>query len=226
MPVKIRVSEMQRTDLRKIVAALGADIDLLVERLVPDNRSILHPEQLAAAAGEVLEAEAADALIRQALSLQTLARQISADESSVFAALDRALKERPLAEVSDAETEQLINLLRRIVDLPAIRQATRAIELAYDFANLLQSTRILTDIRPLFSKDATAIEGTVIAHTLRVRYDSGNQENELSLALDEKDLRRLMEQCKRSLEKSKTVRRQICEKLDLPTINSEADTNA
>jgi hypothetical protein len=84
--------------------------------------------------------------------------------------------------------------------------AAKAIELSYDYANLLRRTRILTDIRPLYNDSADCIEAAVVSYTLRLRYDTADGEHELSIALDEADLRTLMAQCERAMTKAKTAR--------------------
>ncbi len=84
--------------------------------------------------------------------------------------------------------------------------ASTAIELSYDYANLLRRTKILTDIRPLFNESADEIEAAVVSYTLRLRYDSADGEHELSIALDESDIKTLAAQCERALMKSATAR--------------------
>ncbi len=222
MSLRIRLTPAQLADFRQVLDSQNVDIDRLIERVEVNEGRIHRPEELVSAAATVIGQPGAGALIRQTLALQALARQSSAREDDVFAALSKSLEESQLAnEALPDEISALVALIRRVFSLSEIRKTGRAIELSYDFASLLQSTRILTDVRPLFSDNAKEIDGTVIAHTLRVRYESGNQENELSLAVDENDLRRLIEQCERSLEKAKTVQREICARLNLPTINSD-----
>ena len=92
---------------------------------------------------------------------------------------------------------------------------------AYASDNLLQSTRILTDVRPLFSDDAQSIDGAVVAHTLRLRYDSAGIDHELSLALDSSDLHKLIEDCERALQKEKTAQERICNAASIPSMRIE-----
>ena len=93
----------------------------------------------------------------------------------------------------------------------------KAIDLLYDCDNLLQRTRVLTDVRPLFSDDARRVEGAVVAHTLRVRYDHAGRDEEISFSLDAADLRRLIDHCERGLLKEATARRELPERADIPT---------
>jgi len=100
-------------------------------------------------------------------------------------------------------------VLIRLLKCRPVRLAATAIELSYDYANLVRNVRILSDIRPLYDEEAEKIEGAVISHTMRLHYDSADGEHELSLAMDEKDISNLMEQCKRALKKSQTAKASV-----------------
>ena len=104
--------------------------------------------------------------------------------------------------------------------------AAKALDLSYDCDNLLQRSRVLTDIRPLFTDDAGRIEGAVVAHTLRLRYDQAGRNEEISFSLDAADLRQLVVHCDRALLKEKTARRFLMEDADVPTIPDERTDDA
>jgi hypothetical protein len=111
--------------------------------------------------------------------------------------------------------------LAQLATVNSIAQTAKAIELAYDSDNLLQRTRILTDVRPLFSDDAKSIDGAVVAHTLRLRYDSAGVDHEISVALDSSDLHKLIEDCQRALDKEKTAQEQLCLPAEIPALDAE-----
>jgi len=111
-----------------------------------------------------------------------------------------------------------LKVIQMFEDVQQLARTSKALELIYDRDNLLQRTRIMTDIRPLFSRDATSVDGCAISHTLRVSYDSGGTSQELSLAIDEDDLNLLMQNCSRALLKAKTAREKICDEAGLPSL--------
>jgi hypothetical protein len=61
---------------------------------------------------------------------------------------------------------------------------------------------------------------------LRLQYDSADGEHELSLALDEEDIAKLMRQCERALKKSSAARKLMEEKAGVPTILPGQDAGA
>ena len=82
----------------------------------------------------------------------------------------------------------------------------KALDLSYDYANLLQTTRIVTDIRPIFDNDVTKIDAAVVSFTLRLSYDNTEGNHGLSIAMNQADVKALREQCDRALKKSALAR--------------------
>lgn len=93
-----------------------------------------------------------------------------------------------------------------MLDANPVRTTVKALDVAYEYANLLQSSRIMTDVRPVFNEDGDAIEGAVVAFTLRMNLLNAGHSQSLSIALDALDLRLLLEQCERALQKAETAR--------------------
>ena len=75
-------------------------------------------------------------------------------------------------------------------------------------------------MRPLFTDDAQSVDGAIVAHTLRLRYDSAGVDHELSLALDNSDLHRLIEDCERALLKEQTAQDKLCKPASIPSMPS------
>ena len=92
--------------------------------------------------------------------------------------------------------------LRRLLEHPRIWAIAKTLDLSYDYANLLQDARILTDVRPVFDRDATAIEAAVVSFTLRLRYDGLDGNHSLSIALNQEDVRALGAECERATKKA------------------------
>jgi hypothetical protein len=79
-------------------------------------------------------------------------------------------------------------------------------ELSYDYANILDNAKILTDIRPIYDESASGIEGAVVTQTLRIRFVSLNGNHDCSIAMDESDVFALAQQCERALQKARLAR--------------------
>lgn len=183
---------------------------------------------LAIAASVVSDISVAQALVRQLLSISHLSRRTGKPFDEIVGIIEAEFAKVPelLEDSEDAQRiEQSIHALRKMAGLVAFKRTSKAIELTYDCDNLLQRTRIMTDVRPLFSEDAQNIDGAVVSHTLRIRYDSAGNDREMSLALDDADLMKLIDDCERALLKGRTARSKMCNPGNIPTLPSKDENN-
>jgi hypothetical protein len=216
MSLQFRASKGQLADFKRIAELGSGRLDEVRERLRQLDKPTLHPQELFDIVRELL-ADDSEPLVRELLSFQGLVRQTGRSLDDVISGMRSAI-ERQGAEVGLNSTawggvEEAVKLLAQE---KSVRLAARAIELAYDYANLLRRTKILTDIRPLFSEDAGTIEGAVVSYTLRLHYNSADGEHELSIALDEEDVRTLILQCNRALKKAATSKSVMTDNCSIP----------
>jgi hypothetical protein len=109
-----------------------------------------------------------------------------------------------------AELESRLNQLLSLED--ALGPLARARDLLYTYPTLLRFSRILTDIRPVFSSAGEPQTlASVIAHTLVLETWEGgtNREHHLFVSLDSSDLRRLQQIVQRAIAKDDALRRQL-----------------
>ena len=145
--------------------------------------------------------------MRQLLSLHGVVRQSGLTVDKVVTGLRSAIEQQgPDVDISLAAWGKIEGTLVELIAERSVRLAATAIELAYDYANLLKRTKILTDIRPLYDVTGDEIEGAVVSYTLRLRYDSADGEHELSIALDDDDIQQLAKQCARAIHKAKAAK--------------------
>jgi hypothetical protein len=221
MTIQIRASKHQLADLKRIVEIGPSRLHDIRLRLQEKHLSNLRPQELLKVAGEVIDEDDAELLVRQLLSLHGIVRQSGATVEDVVDGIRIAFEQQGESVGFDpAAWSAVDDELKLLVADSRIRLAATAIELAYDYANLLRRTRILTDIRPLYNDPADVIEGAVVSYTLRLRFDSADGEHELSIALDESDVRTLQEQCGRALKKAETACSAIADKLNIPIMRS------
>jgi hypothetical protein len=85
--------------------------------------------------------------------------------------------------------------------------ASRANSVMHDHERLFSSSRVLTDIRPVFE---TEIEkgpaGVAVTHMLKIKYLDSIGTHEFFVALDSNDLKQIREQLVRAEEKSKAIK--------------------
>lgn len=106
----------------------------------------------------------------------------------------------------------------KLLASPGLLTLAKAIRLQYDHTNILTGTHVITDVRPVFDRDATAPVGAVICHTLRLAYRDSGAERHLTLALDSPDLRRLIDDATRALKKGEALGRYLSDPQKLPAI--------
>ncbi|WP_156647826.1 hypothetical protein [Methylobacterium sp. Leaf87] len=99
----------------------------------------------------------------------------------------------------------------------------KAQRLAYLRERLYQGAEITTDIRPIFTPDASEIADLVITHELSVKYFEGVATKSIHLSLDNADLVELREACDRALLKSKTLERTFKDKWSIEALGDETD---
>jgi len=208
------------------------DLDQTVLRRIQEHlssqNSILRPRQMIHQIVEVaedrLDDEEIESIVRLTISLRGIVRRLRLDPQEFTIGLRQAVNRdsdwEPERKAKWPEVEPLFFDL--VWSNPA-RMISNAIELSYDYANLYRSGRIITDIRPLFTDDASAIEGAVISFTLRLHYDSDDASHEISVAMDEMDVDQLFEQCERALTKAKTAKLKIEESIPAFITGSEDD---
>ncbi len=229
MAIQLRLSPSQIVDLAKI-----GDLDpQLIQRVVDHLQSIrplpLRPTELinqikAAVNGEIATAEL---LSKQAVVLHGVMRQGTLNSSDVFDALCDQL-----AVAAKWQPEKLDQFRRvksqfcSLLSSEAVKLVATAIDLSYEYANLLRRARIITDIRPIFDVAAEKINGAVVSHTLRIRYDNTEGNHDLSLAMDAKDIDDLRRECERALKKAKTAKSLMAEEAKVQTMISGGDTDA
>lgn len=118
---------------------------------------------------------------------------------------------------------QLEPLLEELFSVGAVETASKAVDLAYEYANLFHTARVVTDIRPVFDEEANRVTAAVISQTLRLYFSSEDGDHSLSVALDQQDLERLRDSCERAIRKARTAQNLIAA-CQLPsTIAGEPD---
>lgn len=163
--------------------------------------------------------EAGAALTRQALVLSGWRKRsgVNADElvqivrDGIVAAGNWSQKEVEAWQEVEVEFGSLVSS-------PIVSLVASGIDLAYEYTNLWRNARILTDIRPMFSDDASSINGAVVSQTFRLQYEGMDGSHELNVAMDESDVRLLLDQCERALVKAQTAQNLMKMRAGIPTM--------
>jgi hypothetical protein len=86
-----------------------------------------------------------------------------------------------------------------------LRQKAR--DLTYAHQNIFKSTRIITDLRPVFNTAGDSIGPMVLTHVLSIEYFDGVRNQRIEFALDENDVKELRNAAERAQVKTETTRK-------------------
>jgi hypothetical protein len=111
--------------------------------------------------------------------------------------------------------------LAELLGSSQISYLVKALELRYDYANLLESSRIITDLRPVYNDDASEIDGLVVSFTLRLGFTGIDGKHGLSISLDESDVRNLLDECERAIRKGRTAKARMSQAQIRTSISGE-----
>ncbi|RIK82563.1 MAG: hypothetical protein DCC68_06010 [Planctomycetota bacterium] len=97
-------------------------------------------------------------------------------------------------------------------------------ELTYAHQRVLNSSRIITDVRPVFRTDATSVVKSIVIHKLLIDHSSGGSKSRTEYALDAADVAELKRQCIRAEEKAAAIKALLA-KADMNPVVPQEDTN-
>ncbi|MHB1560795.1 MAG: hypothetical protein ACYC61_25350 [Isosphaeraceae bacterium] len=210
MTGQLRLSETQLSDFRSIVGLSKEQLRAILDRLNELSPAPMSQMEVRRVVGEVLreEQEKGEAVTRQALALAGLQYRHSIPHDELVQVLGRSLD----GKLSREEMEAwgfIAPLFQEMLGSRAIRTIVKSLELLYDYANLIQSTNVITDLRPVYDDEAEHAIGAIVSFTLRLSYMNGDTVHSLSLAMDAEDVNRLQAQCKRALKKAESAQIQF-----------------
>jgi hypothetical protein len=130
---------------------------------------------------------------------------------------------------SRIEPENALALKERLLtflQIDALQLRSKASELIFEDAKVFQSSRIITDIRPVFSGTRELeISGGLIVHILKLQFMTATGGNETYVSMDDDDLRELKQVIERAQQKSQLLRTHL-KMSRLIDLNPGANDNA
>ena len=209
MPVQIKLSKDQLNDLSLLRDLGSAGIKSLAMKLSAITPLPLRMSALEQAFHENLPERPQDVsnIMRLLIHLYNLRRERDLSVKDLLEGIQFGIT--AAMEWTEDQVKQWLSLESEIADLlslSTIWSVVKALDLSYDYPYLLQNAKIITDIRPVFSEDASIINGAVISFTLRLYYDGIEGSQSIGLSLDENDVTRMMKACDRALKKANTAK--------------------
>jgi hypothetical protein len=157
--------------------------------------------------------EQADLLAECVVSISLAGRRSSISPDRLVSDLSHAVRtvDPPWSD-SELEAWSLLEEpLKRLFALDALGATVKATDLQFGYENICTDVRIITDIRPVFDSTAKSALAALVCHTFHVGYrrTSGETEN-VSVALENSDIRRIIKICERALVKADTIEKYLC----------------
>jgi len=212
MAGQLRLSETQLSDLKLIAELSESQLRSVLAGLSELTSIPMSQEEVRQVFSQAIpnRTSLVDSLVRQVLALAGLQYRSDIPHDELLLALRSSLDSKLPPESMDA-WNRIEPVFGELLRSQSIRTVVKSLELTYDYANLIQSTNVVTDIRPIFDDEAEEVIGSVVSFTLRLSYQNGNNVQSLSFAFDAEDVKRLRDQCIRALRKAETARHHFSE---------------
>lgn len=142
-----------------------------------------------------------DGIIQMAVSLMSVAVQVTDGDMAAIAQVVSRADELPGDTDRDIVAGRLTTLLRS----DAVELLRSAMDLLAEHDHVLSKARIVTDLRPIFPKSTTAqMRAVVVGHSLRFQL-IGAEPRTIEIALDAFDLRALQTVIQRAVDKEESL---------------------
>jgi len=183
---------------------------------------ISNPEQMGAYISEQMPSIPAARLTSVLETIYTLyyIRELSGvDHSQFLEDLMDSIRDSSDLRLTPKDLAKLQSALERILSIDTLKMIAKAARLQRDGERLYCSSKILSDMRPVFGEDPTIRPiGSVLTHTLKVTYHEGRDHREFHVVLDSDDLEALGEVVQRAQAKDKTLR-ELLKSMKLPSLD-------
>lgn len=197
---RIRLNPQQTEDFTALCDVGQVKLEAVLASLEGAERPLISTAQLRERAAAIVGPRHARALVRQLIAFAIGARRM-AFSSDITEAISDALKERNWDEERQKSWDEIKSTFWRLVSQRHIRHAAKAYDLSFDYANIFDHMRIVTDLRPVFDDDHATLVGGIVRHVMRLSYSSVGDETSLSIVLDRKDIEDIRQSCDEALKK-------------------------
>jgi hypothetical protein len=117
-----------------------------------------------------------------------------------------------LISTLDTKRQAIISAVESLSGNSVFLTTKKAGRLAFAHQSVLKDVQLITDLRPVFSDDASAIVEAILTHSLVIEYFDGATNRLIEMTLDAKDVAKLKLICIRAEQKALTAKDafQVC----------------
>jgi hypothetical protein len=202
MPITpLRVTDQSEEDLRTISEQPLDRLEEAYSRVAAIRDHAISPKVLRTALEALLAPSIARALTQQLVALRSYVDDTQATPSEAIEALSLGLKQSKSADTFYQKWDQASKVFERFLSLDNIITIAKALELSLDFEHILIDTKILIDVRFVYSADRNKIIGGIVCNRLRIKFHDEDGHKSLSISLDKDEIQYLQKQCADALKK-------------------------
>lgn len=197
--------------LQKLTERDSDDFASLARKLVQSRpKATIRSTALLQAVEKVFgDREYSAAICSQLVAMATIRRIEAKEISEVYDNIVRTMLINGLSEDQQAWYKKIRNSFLDLLGLESVRLVAKTLHLSTDYSDVMLSSNVITDIRPVFDNDRSEVLGGVVTQTLRIHYvggDSPYNEQEISLSLDRDDIDKLIKELEKAKNKSKSAK--------------------
>lgn len=124
-------------------------------------------------------------------------------------------------EIEGETLELFKRRITNLLDVDCLKIGAKAYELLFEHEHNFLDARVLTDVRPVFGDAPNDLPiGAMIVHTLKLNYVESDRPQTFYVALDERDIKRLVETLDRAKSKA-TVLKSVLVNTNVPYVGME-----
>jgi hypothetical protein len=199
--VPLSIAEESEEELRVLCEQPLDRLEAAYARAAAVKEHFISPGALRTAMNGALPPIAVRALIRQLVGLRSFIDEAQVTPSEAIEALSAGLKQKHWPEGIFHKWVGASKVLERFLSLENIITIAKALELSLDFEHVHISSKILTDVRPIFSATRNEIIGGIVCNRLRIRYHDEDAHRSISISIDKDEIEYLQKLCREALRK-------------------------
>jgi hypothetical protein len=203
-----RIPQRYRSGLAKIRELSDSEIDAISNALAscPLTGGLNGMIDTVYERAPVIKADDVEDIVMSIHSLYTYRADseipLTAFVSELIKAMRRGGKDLALSEDQKPTFQEKIT---KLLSIEAVGLAAKAEFLRVDYEKTFYDAKIMTDIRPVFSKPVERPLGAAIIHSLKIEYHEGGQHRNFYVALDVNDIETLRKIAERAELKAKSL---------------------
>lgn len=175
--------------------------------------AVVNPARLREVIEEYTDADTARIIQRFLIGVATAVRRGFLAVPDMLDTIQRSLTSDRSQAPSPETWRECRPPVERMLASKSVILSAKAADLASDFDRFCITSRIITDIRPVFDTDNGPLVGATITHTLRLEYLSADRTHgSISVALDMDDIKHLQDACIEAVRKGGVAKALMDEK--------------